>query len=248
MSTAVPNRGRTKPAGVQTLPYQWCEYDSYMYTYDYRVSQQGLDTPFSRRSGLGDWTPSIYSCMESAWHDPKLPEVIHMLRHRMPWVQANAAACLQHLCYSDIQTKLEVCRLGGIQLLLDLLDHRVFKVQKSACGALRNLVYGKATDYNKVALWNCGGVPALLRLLRKTTDNEIRELVTGVLWNLSLCDVVKMVLVRHALSVLTNTVVIPLSGWSVGAEPKRGRTADKLHAATQLHRLPEEPELCRRGG
>ena len=28
-----------------------------------------------------------------------------------------------------------------------------------------------------------------LRLLRKTTDNEVKELVTGVLWNLSSCDV-----------------------------------------------------------
>lgn len=74
---------------------------------------------------------------------------------------------------------LQVCHLGGIQHLVDLLDHKVSEVQKSACGALRNLVYGKATDNNKVALRNCGGVPALLRLLRKTTDNEVRELVTG---------------------------------------------------------------------
>lgn len=75
---------------------------------------------------------------------------------------------------------LQVSHLGGIQHLIDLLDHKVAEVQKSACGALRNLVYGKATDNNKVALRNCGGVPALLRLLRKTTDNEVRELVTGM--------------------------------------------------------------------
>lgn len=74
---------------------------------------------------------------------------------------------------------LQVCHLGGIQHLVDQLDHKVAEVQKGACGALRNLVYGKATDNNKVALRNCGGVPALLRLLRKTTDNEVRELVTG---------------------------------------------------------------------
>lgn len=74
----------------------------------------------------------------------------------------------------------QVCHLGGIQHLVDQLDHKVSEVQKSACGALRNLVYGKATDNNKVALRNCGGVPALLRLLRKTTDNEVRELVTGI--------------------------------------------------------------------
>lgn len=58
------------------------------------------------------------------------------------------------------------------------------EVHRSACGALRNLVYGKANDDNKIALKNCGGIPALVRLLRKTTDLEIRELVTGL--NLSI--------------------------------------------------------------
>lgn len=63
---------------------------------------------------------------------------------------------------------------------MDLLDHRMSEVHRSACGALRNLVYGKANDENKVALKNCGGIPALVRLLRKTGDVEIRELVTGM--------------------------------------------------------------------
>jgi len=74
----------------------------------------------------------------------------------------------------------QVCQMGGIQHLVDQLDHKLTEVQRSSCGALRNLVYGKATDNNKVALRNCGGVPALLRLLRRTTDNEVRELVTGI--------------------------------------------------------------------
>lgn len=55
----------------------------------------------------------------------------------------------------------------------------MLEVQRNACGALRNLVYGKATDDNKTAVRNAGGIPALLRLLRKTADTEIRELVTG---------------------------------------------------------------------
>ena len=73
----------------------------------------------------------------------------------------------------------QIRRQGGIQLLVDLLDHRMTDVHRSACGALRNLVYGKANDDNKIALKNCGGIPALVRLLRKTTDVEIRELLTG---------------------------------------------------------------------
>ncbi|XP_068575814.1 plakophilin-4-like isoform X2 [Cebidichthys violaceus] len=207
-----------------TLPYQRSSYGlstAALYVDSYRVSGEPI---FSHRhSGLVDRvatrTPSIESIhkdpREFAWRDPELPEVIHMLQHHFPSVQANAAAYLQHLCYGDNRVKVEVCHLGGIQHLVDLLDHKLTEVQKSACGALRNLVYGKATDNNKVALRNCGGVPALLRLLRKTTDNEVRELVTGVLWNLSSCDAVKMTIIRDALSTLTNTVVIPHSGWSV---------------------------------
>ena len=65
---------------------------------------------------------------------------------------------------------------------MDLLDHRVPEVQKNACGAVRNLVYGKSTDENKIAMKNVGGIPALLRLLRKSADAEIKELVTGMFW------------------------------------------------------------------
>ncbi|KAM9235002.1 plakophilin-4 isoform 2-T2 [Leptosomus discolor] len=163
-------------------------------------------------------SPSIDSIQKDprqfAWRDPELPEVIHMLQHQFPSVQANAAAYLQHLCFGDNKVKTEVCRLGGIKHLVDLLDHRVLEVQKNACGALRNLVYGKSTDENKIAMKNVGGIPALLRLLRKSVDAEIKELVTGVLWNLSSCDAVKMTIIRDALSTLTNTVIVPHSGWN----------------------------------
>ncbi|XP_063789760.1 plakophilin-4 isoform X4 [Pseudophryne corroboree] len=184
----------------------------------YRVSESG----YSRMPQAGpvdDGTtrsPSIDSIQkdprEFAWRDPELPEVIHMLQHHFPSVQANAAAYLQHLCFGDHKIKIEVCRLGGIKHLVDLLDNKVLEVQKNACGALRNLVYGKSTDENKIAVKNAGGIPALLRLLRKTNDQEIRELVTGVLWNLSSCDAVKMTIIRDALSPLTNTVIVPHSG------------------------------------
>uniref|UniRef100_A0A8C1AMK8 Catenin (cadherin-associated protein), delta 2a n=1 Tax=Cyprinus carpio carpio TaxID=630221 RepID=A0A8C1AMK8_CYPCA len=164
-------------------------------------------------------SPSIDSIQkdprEFGWRDPELPEVIQMLQHQFPSVQSNAAAYLQHLCFGDNKIKAEIRRQGGIQLLVDLLDHRMAEVHRSACGALRNLVYGKANDDNKIALKNCGGIPALVRLLRKTSDVEVRELVTGVLWNLSSCDALKMPIIQDALAVLTNTVIIPHSTWDV---------------------------------
>ncbi|NXL86844.1 PKP4 protein, partial [Alectura lathami] len=186
----------------------------------YRLSEPGY-TRLQHAAPADDGTtrsPSIDSIQKDprqfAWRDPELPEVIHMLQHQFPSVQANAAAYLQHLCFGDNKVKTEVCRLGGIKHLVDLLDHRVLEVQKNACGALRNLVYGKSTDENKIAMKNVGGIPALLRLLRKSVDADIKELVTGVLWNLSSCDAVKMTIIRDALSTLTSTVVVPHSGWN----------------------------------
>ncbi|KAM4706181.1 catenin delta-2 isoform 3-T3 [Rhinophrynus dorsalis] len=182
-----------------------------------------VDSPYSKSGpaippeGTLARSPSIDSIQkdprEFGWRDPELPEVIQMLQHQFPSVQSNAAAYLQHLCFGDNKIKAEIRRQGGIQLLVDLLDHRMTEVHRSACGALRNLVYGKANDDNKIALKNCGGIPALVRLLRKATDLEIRELVTGVLWNLSSCDALKMPIIQDALAVLTNAVIIPHSGW-----------------------------------
>ncbi|XP_069558544.1 plakophilin-4-like isoform X2 [Brachyistius frenatus] len=193
------------------------------YADPYRSAQyRPSDPSYARQAvavdGGATRSPSIDSIQkdprEFAWRDPELTEVIHMLQHHFPSVQANAAAYLQHLCFGDIRVKSEVCRLGGIKHLVDLLDHKVLEVQRNSCGALRNLVYGKAMDDNKTAVKNAGGIPALLRLLRKTVDAEVRELVTGVLWNLSSCDAVKMTIIRDALTTLTNTVIIPHSGWS----------------------------------
>ena len=59
-----------------------------------------------------------------------------------------------------------------------LLDHPRAEVRRRACGALRNLSYGRDAD-NKAAIRDCGGVPALVRLLRAARDSEVRELVTG---------------------------------------------------------------------
>uniref|UniRef100_A0AAX7UZX5 Catenin (cadherin-associated protein), delta 2b n=1 Tax=Astatotilapia calliptera TaxID=8154 RepID=A0AAX7UZX5_ASTCA len=208
------------------------------YANPYRTLQfcPSTESPYSKsgpalppEAALGR-SPSVDSIQkdprEFGWRDPELPEVIQMLQHQFPSVQSNAAAYLQHLCFGDNKIKSEIRRQGGIQLLVDLLDHRMTDVHRSACGALRNLVYGKANDDNKIALKNCGGIPALVRLLRKTTDVEIRELLTGVLWNLSSCDALKMPIIQDALAVLTNAVIIPHSGWDTSPHTQEDR---KLH-------------------
>ncbi|GCB73660.1 hypothetical protein scyTo_0002740, partial [Scyliorhinus torazame] len=210
----------------------------------YRTLQYcpSVESPYSKSGpaippeGTLARSPSIDSIQkdprEFGWRDPELPEVIQMLQHQFPSVQSNAAAYLQHLCFGDNKIKAEIRRQGGIQLLVDLLDHRMQEVHRSACGALRNLVYGKANDDNKIALKNCGGIPVLVRLLRKTPDVEIRELVTGVLWNLSSCDALKMPIIQDALVVLTNAIIIPHSGWDIS--PHQEDRKIQLHTSMVL--------------
>uniref|UniRef100_A0A674MCM7 Catenin delta 2 n=1 Tax=Takifugu rubripes TaxID=31033 RepID=A0A674MCM7_TAKRU len=252
-----PYRNNTAPSspGVDSAPLQRTGshgtgtgnyrdlYGSDPYVADpYRTLQycpSVVESPYSKSGpalppeGSLQRSPSIDSIQkdprEFGWRDPELPEVIQMLQHQFPSVQSNAAAYLQHLCFGDNKIKAEIRKQGGIQLLVDLLDHRMSEVHRSACGALRNLVYGKANDENKVALKNCGGIPALVRLLRKTGDVEIRELVTGVLWNLSSCDALKMPIIQDALAVLTNSVIIPQSNWDSSPNHHEDR---KVHLHT----------------
>uniref|UniRef100_A0A672RN22 Armadillo repeat protein deleted in velo-cardio-facial syndrome homolog n=1 Tax=Sinocyclocheilus grahami TaxID=75366 RepID=A0A672RN22_SINGR len=172
-----------------------------------RGSLASLDRMGGRRS------PSIDSIRKDPrWRDPDLPEVIAMLGHPIDPVKSNAAAYLQHLCYENDKIKKDVRQLKGIPVLVGLLDHPKAEVHRKSCGALRNISYGKDHD-NKVAIKSCDGIPALIRLLRKTNDMEVRELITGTLWNLSSYEPLKMVIINHGLQTMTNEVIIPHSGW-----------------------------------
>ncbi|XP_078064834.1 catenin delta-1-like, partial [Mustelus asterias] len=148
----------------------------------------------------------------AVWRQPELPEVIAMLNYKLDAVKLNAAAYLQHLCYRNDKVKTEVRRLKGIPVLVELLDHPKKEVHHGACGALKNISYGRDPD-NKKAIKNCDGVPALVRLLRKARDMDLNEVITGTLWNLSSHDAVKMEIVEHAVPALCDEVIIPHSGW-----------------------------------
>lgn len=153
------------------------------------------------------------------YRDPDLHEVLEFLNHPNNLIRANAAAYLQHLCFMDDNMKSKTRALGGIPPLINLLSQEVPEIQRNACGALRNLSFGRQNDENKRAIRNAGGIPALVRLLRKSADNEIRELVTGVLWNLSSSEELKRPIIDDALTVLVNVIVIPHSGWDRSIDP-----------------------------
>ncbi|XP_053711432.1 catenin delta-1-like isoform X2 [Synchiropus splendidus] len=155
------------------------------------------------------------------WRQPELPEVIAMLNYRLDPVRSNAAAYLQHLTYKNDKVKSEVRRLKGIPALVLMLDNPNKEVHYAACGALKNISYGKDQD-NKIAIKNCDGVPALIRLLRKTHDQDLTDTITGTLWNLSSHDSVKMEIVDHALHALSDEVIVPRSGWERGSNGGAG--------------------------
>ncbi|XP_044044828.1 catenin delta-1 isoform X2 [Siniperca chuatsi] len=157
----------------------------------------------------------------SNWRQPELPEVITMLNYRLDPVKSNAAAYLQHLTYKNDKVKSDVRRLKGIPALVSMLDSPNKEVHYAACGALKNISYGKDPD-NKIAIKNCDGVPALVRLLRKTHDQDLTDTITGTLWNLSSHDAVKMEIVDHALHALSDEVMVLHSGWERGSNGAGG--------------------------
>ncbi|XP_016401325.1 armadillo repeat protein deleted in velo-cardio-facial syndrome-like, partial [Sinocyclocheilus rhinocerous] len=126
-------------------------------------------------------------------------------------VKSNAAAYLQHLCYENDTVKQDVRQLHGIPVLVGLLDHPKAEVHRKACGALRNISFGR-DNFSKVAIKNSDGIPALLRLLRRSDDMEVRELVTGTLWNISSHEPLKMIVINHGLQTLIDEIIIPHSG------------------------------------
>ncbi|XP_029021204.1 catenin delta-1-like isoform X2 [Betta splendens] len=167
------------------------------------------------RGSMASLDSTLRKGPQTSWRHPELPEVIAMLNYRLDAVKTNAAAFLQHLTYQNDKVKSEVRRLKGIPALVSMLDHPSKDVHHSACGALKNISYGRDQD-NKIAIKNCDGIPALVRLLRKTHDQDLTDTITGTLWNLSSNDSVKMEIVDHALHALVDEVIVPHSGWEKG--------------------------------
>uniref|UniRef100_A0A3Q2PHS7 Catenin delta 1 n=1 Tax=Fundulus heteroclitus TaxID=8078 RepID=A0A3Q2PHS7_FUNHE len=112
------------------------------------------------------------------WRQPELPEVIAMLNYRLDPVRSNAAAYLQHLTFKNDKVKSDVRRMKGIPALVSMLDNPNEEVHYAACGALKNISFGKDPD-NKIAIKNCDGVLGLVRLLRKTRNHDLIDIITG---------------------------------------------------------------------
>ncbi|XP_068133753.1 plakophilin-2 [Hyperolius riggenbachi] len=138
--------------------------------------------------------------------------------------QAAAASFIQHECFQKVEARKRVYALGGIPRLIRLLNSDSEEVQRAACAALRNLVF--EDNDNKLEVCEQRGMPTLLNLLKETHDLEIKRQITGLLWNLSSNDQLKVMLIRDALNTLTKSIVVPCSGWKEGEYSKNDMMSD----------------------
>ncbi|RVE75833.1 hypothetical protein OJAV_G00002850 [Oryzias javanicus] len=145
------------------------------------------------------------------WRQPELSEVIAMLNYRLDAVKVNAAAYLQHLTYKNDKVKSELRSLKGIPAIVSLIDHPSKEVHFAACGALRNISFGKDPEI-KTTIAHCDGVFYMVKLLRRTNDRRLIEIITGTLWNLSSHEGLLKDLVARALHALVDEVLVQHSG------------------------------------
>lgn len=172
---------------------------------------------------------------EIRWRNPELEEVISFINSPDPMIRANSVAYLQHLSFGDDSVKQKTRMLGAIPMLINLLNRDMLEVQRNVCGALRNLSYGRKNDDNKRAIKDAGGVQALVRTLTNNPDNEIRELVTSVLWNLSSCDDVRTTIIDEAVSTIIGVIIVPYTRWfesNLNNAPQFLPTASETHWST----------------
>ncbi|XP_059806459.1 plakophilin-1-like [Hypanus sabinus] len=145
--------------------------------------------------------------------DFNLQKAVALLSTQDPNVQAYASSYIQNECYKEDSAKAMICHLGAIPELINLLKIKNTNVQQSACAALRNAVFKNVT--NKLEVKKHDGIKQALQLLRETTDPETKKQITGLLWNLSSCDAIKDDLIKDALPVLTDSVIVPYASQGV---------------------------------
>ncbi|XP_066915341.1 uncharacterized protein [Clytia hemisphaerica] len=145
--------------------------------------------------------------------DISLLDLLMYLKTSDRVLKANTAGYIMHLTFNDDEAKQKIREFDIIPLLVKLLDHEDEDCQRNAAGALRNLSYGKFVNDNKIAIYECGGIEACVRLLYRTSWIEVRQHVTGILCNLSSYESLKLHVLREAMEAVALLIIVPLSGW-----------------------------------
>ncbi|XP_051736661.1 plakophilin-1 isoform X2 [Ctenopharyngodon idella] len=144
--------------------------------------------------------------------DITLQEAVEYLTHSDVSYQLCGASFIQHQTFKEDTAKQEVWRIGGIPALVQLLKSDNSQLQQTAAAALRNVVFKE--NEIKLEVESCEGLEAILTLLRNTNVTETQKQLTGLLWNLSSADALKPELIRNALPMLTESIVVPFNFWT----------------------------------
>ncbi|XP_077060853.1 plakophilin-1 [Siphateles boraxobius] len=144
--------------------------------------------------------------------DISLEEAVGYLTLSDENYQLLGASFIQNKTYTEEKAKEEVWRLAGIPALVQLLKSDNENLQQTAVSALRNIVF--KDHNNKLELERCDGLEAILMLLRNNNVAETQRQLTGLLWNLSSAEELKPELIRDALPLLTENIVVPYNIWT----------------------------------
>ncbi|KAM4582464.1 plakophilin-1 [Fundulus diaphanus] len=139
--------------------------------------------------------------------DITMKEAVQFLSSNDENYQNCGASYIQHNTFSDDKAKEEVLKLKGIHPLVGLLRSPNSQVKHTASAALRNLSFKNETC--KEEIHRCDGIPEAVVQLRESESAELDKQLTGLLWNLSSADNLKPDLLKNALSVLMERVIVP---------------------------------------
>ncbi|XP_056588589.1 plakophilin-1 [Triplophysa dalaica] len=136
-----------------------------------------------------------------------LQEAVELLTHPDMYQQLCGASFIQHCTYVKGEARREVCQLGGIHTLIQLLKSENLDIQQTVSAALRNVVFKDSENKSTVKLY--GGIKVILDLVQSNKDVEIQKQLTGLLWNLSSADDLKPDLNETGLEMLTKSILVP---------------------------------------
>ncbi|XP_056242566.1 plakophilin-1 [Seriola aureovittata] len=163
-----------------------------------------ISVPDGTIKGKGEsgWTTGIKEVA-----DITMKEAVECLSSDDETFQHCGASYIQHNTFIDDKAKEEVLQFNGIPPLVGLLQSPNSQVSQTASAALRNLSF--KNNSAKEAIHHSGGITEAAALLRDTDSVEIQKQLTGLLWNLSSTDDLKPDLLKSALPVLMERVILP---------------------------------------
>ncbi|KAF3840480.1 hypothetical protein F7725_006342 [Dissostichus mawsoni] len=139
--------------------------------------------------------------------DITMKQAVEYLSNAEETYQHCGASYIQHNTFINEKAKDEVLKFKGIHPLVDLLRSQSSPVNETSSAALRNLSFKSIS--NKEEIHRSGGITEAVALLRETDSVETQTQLTGLLWNLSSVDSLKPDLLKSALPVLMERVILP---------------------------------------